>query len=400
MMINKLVPKIINNIQSSKNYATSFLGRMPNLKKTLEVDVFIATSKKTKNKDLVGKIFDLLNDTKIKRAKKTYKQIEFIPAKTLEEAHEYARKIGASELYLGKNDTLEVLNFLNEGFTKFKNAHLGLAEIPRRVYFKDSGEQNLMSASSMFKSFYINENIFGIDKIDENIQKRLDDIVDSFCDRGEKGIEIPLFYSDIEEIEYMENLINTYCKNKNQLNYGQKVELYTILSDMKYNVSLFAYKPKDFAKKLFSQKNVFTNCKPELKKKHLEEILSTETDFDALRIFSRILREEQENFKIKGTNSKFSTLLHEMGHLQDYFEERTPASGKYKSEELYPESLKEWLSNERTQSIAFNVSSYATTGPGEFIAETYAKLLSGDSVSEEAIALYKELKGPKIPNII
>ena len=40
------------------------------------------------------------------------------------------------------------------------------------------------------------------------------------------------------------------------------------------------------------------------------------------------------------------------------------------------------------------------TGPGEFIAEVYAKLLSGEAVPIKALELYKQMRGPKIPDII
>ncbi len=68
-----------------------------------------------------------------------------------------------------------------------------------------------------------------------------------------------------------------------------------------------------------------------------------------------------------------------MGHLQDYFEDRAPASGKFKNPDEYPKKLKDWLEDEEKQSIAFSISNYAMTDPGEFIAKVYAKLLSGEA---------------------
>ena len=257
-----------------------------------------------------------------------------------------------------------------------------------------------MSANSIFRSFIINNNVYGINQIDEQIQTKLNDIIDMFCEITDDGIEIPEFYSTESELKYAKKLIDAFIKNKNSLDYGQKNELFKILSDMYYNVYLFACKPKDFAKGLFARDDVLASCSLERKQKYLDRILNASTNAEATSLLTRTLAMNSESFRINISNKKFSTLFHEMGHLQDYFQERTPASGRYKSEDLYPESLKEWLSDERKQNIAFNISSYATTGPGEFIAETYSKLLSGDSVPKEAIDLYKELKGPKIPDII
>ena len=89
-----------------------------------------------------------------------------------------------------------------------------------------------------------------------------------------------------------------------------------------------------------------------------------------------------------------------MGHLQDYFENRPPAKGKFEEASQYPLELAQWLEDEEKQNIAFSVSNYATTGPGEFIAEVYSKLLSGESVPTKAQELYKQMRGPRIPDII
>ena len=55
------------------------------------------------------------------------------------------------------NDTLEVWNYLNEGLTRFKNAHLGLEFMPKRIYFLSNESTTRMAANKYLSSFYIYE---------------------------------------------------------------------------------------------------------------------------------------------------------------------------------------------------------------------------------------------------
>ena len=43
---------------------------------------------------------------------------------------------------------------------------------------------------------------------------------------------------------------------------------------------------------------------------------------------------------------------------------------------------------------AGKVSAYAQTSIGEFIAETYAKMVSGDTIPDDVLKLYKKYNGP------
>lgn len=48
---------------------------------------------------------------------------------------------------------------------------------------------------------------------------------------------------------------------------------------------------------------------------------------------------------------------------------------------------------------ANRVSEYASHGEGEFVAETFAKLMDGAKLPDDVIELYKRVKGPVIPGI-
>ena len=104
--------------------------------------------------------------------------------------------------------------------------------------------------------------------------------------------------------------------------------------------------------------------------------------------------EERVIFQHK-SKSIFHTIYHELGHLQDDVV-RIEAAGKYKDASMYPKELREWLNNKEIMKTASGVSDYATTGPGEFIAENYDYLIDGRKLSDDVMALYKKLGGPAL----
>lgn len=98
-------------------------------------------------------------------------------------------------------------------------------------------------------------------------------------------------------------------------------------------------------------------------------------------------------------SSPFATVYHEMGHLQD-MKPRCLTTAKYNYDySKYSQELKDWVDNDDNIRIASRVSGYSTSGPGEFIAETFAKLVEGRKVSQEVKDLYRKLGGPELPNI-
>lgn len=48
------------------------------------------------------------------------------------------------------------------------------------------------------------------------------------------------------------------------------------------------------------------------------------------------------------------------------------------------------------QQAAGKVSEYAQTSIGEFIAETYAKMVRGDKITDDVMKLYEKYNGPKL----
>lgn len=121
------------------------------------------------------------------------------------------------------------------------------------------------------------------------------------------------------------------------------------------------------------------------------------------QILSNILKVSNKkitiSFQMKDV-SPFTTVYHELGHLQD-MKPRCLTTDKFNNEyEYYPKELKEWVDNSEYMQIASRVSAYSTHGPGEFIAETFAKLMDGAKLPDEVISLYKKLEGPAVSGLV
>jgi len=58
---------------------------------------------------------------------------------------------------------------------------------------------------------------------------------------------------------------------------------------------------------------------------------------------------------------------------------------------------KEFLESESEQYIASKISAYAKRSPLEFVAECYARLMHGEKLPDEVMALYKKYEGPLVP---
>jgi hypothetical protein len=86
-----------------------------------------------------------------------------------------------------------------------------------------------------------------------------------------------------------------------------------------------------------------------------------------------------------------------MGHMQDMAPRCLTIYDCNHDYSSYPKELKAWVDNQDYMQTANRVSAYASYGPGEFIAETFAKMIDGNKLPNEVLALYKKLNGPNVP---
>jgi len=294
-----------------------------------------------------------LYKNKVSKVVKIPEWVDFQRAKTLKEAIKYGRETFGIKNYIGfEEKDLDVVNWINEGIANIANAYKGQEfRVPKGIAYQELDKKSTLAGivideeSEFFEYCAFNKAIFGdIDnKLKEKIQKAIDDkllISDS-------GLQLNI----LKPNDRFKQLLKMYFDSK-LTSFNDKVELYRYIME--------AY---DVANDIVSnQHNLLANINV-------------------------------------GKTSPFKTIFHEFGHLQDMVQ-RPMAKGNYKDTKKYPKELKQWLEDKKKIRIAQSVSSYATEGPGEFIAEVYSKLLCGAEIKKEALELYKEMNGPSIPGII
>ena len=126
----------------------------------------------------------------------------------------------------------------------------------------------------------------------------------------------------------------------------------------------------------------------------LDKDLYTQADPRFVEIMKKIFIRES-GYKMKhNEQSPFRTIFHEIGHLNDKVRNDDEALTGNVS---FFEKIKAWGDNKKDFGTACSVSDYASTSPGEFVAEVFAELASGNKLSDEVMELYQRLGGKIIP---
>ncbi len=326
--------------------------------------------------------------------------IRFSPAKTIEEAIEHGMQTLKIKSYSGfeyedEKCALDILNFINEALTRVKNATKGQVRMPEEIVYKNSPNSKEVAYMRISRSsngdtkgiLGLNKSVFG--NLDEKIEDKIMDLEDLDVIGYEGKIENPIYDTKSSKIllEMIEKL------RANTLSYKEKFELFNKLRSFHDRAAYFEKHTITMAEDFFKQNKIAFSKDNVDSIKALPKILQREKAKELLKPYI-----QDGSFKIEVPySSPYRSIYHEMGHLQDDVE-RTSAKGCYKSEADYPKELRDWLDNQKNMELASSVSIYASSGPGEFIAEVYARIMSGNKVSDEVIDLYKKMNGPKIFN--
>ena len=279
-----------------------------------------------------------------KEIKALAKHIDFVPAKTTEEAINFAKTNLGIKKY-SKDMPLDVMNWVNEGLVNVNNATKGKAVMPKKVAYKDfTGTvrgKTVHGAMAVdgYGTLYCNNTAVLEDELKSNLKTFVDnqDIIEHY------------FGKDIVQIS------KRYLEHPETFSFKEK----TIISD------------------------------------YIGEI-SRELNCMTLDI------PVSGRYKIDG----FRKIYHEMGHLQHqhsagmtkFMQMRKPSEFKGgKASNI----TSDFLNSQEKQQIASRVSIYATKSPVEFVAETYAELIKrtlhgGKKLPDDVMKLYAEYKGPAL----
>jgi len=279
----------------------------------------------------------------------------------------------------------------------------GNLRMPKDVVYTDALDADTLAGVMTKKGKYygwfgVNKKVF--DNIDKSIEKSLEDL-DMFVkfEKDDKGKWIAKSNSLLNG-ESVRELLKQFEKYKEgNFSFNQKVDFYSSLDVLKNTVNAANCAPDNFIKqlldnpklvKIFEDNNIITDLAKikQLSTGEQVKVLKSMINQDGVKVTF--------TFDIKSLSS-FDTIYHEMGHIQDMVP-RCLATDKYKFDySKYSDELKAWVDNQENMQVANRVSEYASHGPGEFIAETFARMIQGNQLPEEVLALYKKLKGPAVP---
>lgn len=278
----------------------------------------------------------------------------------------------------------------------------GSLRMPKDIVYTDQLGENTLAGVVTEKGKYegwfgVNKKIF--DNIDKSIEKSIDNLEDVIKfvkkDNGKWAfIKHPIIAEDDAQ-EFAKQFVKY---KEGSFTFKQKLDFYASLDVLHNRINSYNEVPFNTIKQLLKQENVKKFCEDNNILTDLEKIklLSKEEQHKIIQSMINNGVEFKIGFDIKSL-SAFDTIYHEMGHIQD-MTPRCLTTDKYKFDySKYSDELKAWVDNQENMQIANRVSEYASHGPGEFIAETFARMIQGNKLPDEVLALYKKLKGPAVP---
>ena len=384
-------------------------------------------------------------------------KLEFKEAKTIEEGIKFAKEIlGIKEV--DKDFTLEAINTANRGLVDVSNANNGKLFIPTKLGFrapKNKDDDYLAYVvkdinSPNFGNMVINKNYFDEKVLDKEIKDFL------YNKNGEKFFRLNKDNGSVTTIlkvgcvrpfpsDNLMKLAEGFYQDSSKLSIYDKQKLFYSLQYGTDNALGVLRSPLEHIKNLAWAKRTLFNGTI-----NIEEVskLSNEKQAEILNNMVQKLEDSGSFWEFKyNIELPETTIYHEMGHLQDFarnlkeldvkqwyinlkqiwkdawhktktgkdisragIEEVNNRWGTVSKEyykkllnkqpekfkKLYPD-LYEFLTNQETQQSAGKVSSYAQSGIGEFIAETYRDMIAGKTIPDDVMQLYKKYKGPELP---
>lgn len=358
---------------------------------------------------------------RLKAVTQLAEHIDFTPAKTMEEAKEFAKQ----HLKIKKFDTandLDLANWVNEGLVNINNKYKGKAHMPKEVR---PTSQNLKSSAiasmrlGVDKGFsmkaILTVNVDYFNNAHKSIDKQLKDFRFQLIPRKDGGNDIKMsllpFFNTDKLLDIM-NLSEKFVEGK-----ASKIDIVALKKSF---MDYYAYSnvldanPMTIINDVYSQKGVVDLLKKHMKQgsfKSVEELgkMTNKEQVDYLFEASDALTglpfNQHPSSKILASKrSVFDTLYHEEGHLfhhKNTILDFDDMHVIYNKQTGKPDKIgalaKGFLESKEEQFIASTVSRYAQNSPLEFVAEVYARMLNGEKFGDDVMNLYNKYKGPSLP---
>lgn len=297
-----------------------------------------------------------------KQSKQLVEHIEFKEAKTMEEAKKFAKeKLGVN---IDCNLPVDVLNYTNEALCKLKNKtpkDFNIKWIESNPIGGGYGESGFAQVVWIKKLTHYDYGINLSSNYVKNVDKFITEFINGEIERKalvdiNGKLQYNNFYAKADISREIAELANKFRTNSSLLSFKDKVKLHFGMADIGESMD-----------KLFIQHGGDVNK------------LS-----DSIKIIS----------------NPFRPIFHEEGHILHAMNITKKKFDLYDNIKILKQkgldtSIAEEFQN-KYQSIADNVSEYAKTSAAEFVAEVYAKILSGAKFDKEVMSLYAKYGGKPI----
>ena len=362
---------------------------------------------------------------RLKAATQLAEHIDFTPAKTMEEAKEFAKKHLKIEKFDTAND-LDMANWVNEGLVNINNKYKGTGHIPKEVRpvpdeLKETPKNVSATMSARLgKGFYMEPiltvNVDFFNNAHKFIDKRLKDFGFKVIPRKDGCHELAMhmlpFFNKDKQLDIMllsEKFVNGKASKMDIVALNKSFNDYYAYSHF------LAENPMTIINDVYSQKGVVDLLKKHMKQgsfKSVEELgkMTNKEQVDYLFEASDALTglpfNQHPSSKILASKrSVFDTLYHEEGHLfhhkntiLDYEDMHVVYNKQTGKPDKIGALAKGFLESKEEQFIASTVSRYAKSSPLEFVAEVYARMLNGEKFGDDVMNLYNKYKGPVLPD--
>lgn len=361
---------------------------------------------------------------RLKAVTQLAEHIDFTPAKTMEEAKEFAKKHLKIEKFDTAND-LDMANWVNEGLVNINNKYKGKGHIPKEVRpvpdeLKETHKNVIATMSARLgKGFYMEPiltvNVDFFNNAHKFIDKRLKDFGFKVIPRKDGCHELAMhmlpFFNKDKQLDIMllsEKFVNGKASKMDIVALNKSFNDYYAYSHF------LADNPMAIINDIYSQKGVVDLLKKHMKQgsfKSVEELgkMTNKEQMDYLFEASDALTglpfNQHPSSKILASKrSVFNTLYHEEGHLfhhkntiLDYEDMHVVYNKQTGKPDKIGALAKGFLESKEEQFIASTVSRYAQNSPLEFVAEVYARMLNGEKFGDDVMNLYNKYKGPSLP---
>ena len=342
------------------------------------------------------------------------------------------------------NFTLDAINYANKGLVDVSNANKGHLFMPKKIGCKtlDNAMAYVINDinSPNFGQLVVNKKFFKDADLNNEINKWLGaskpkNTSKASPNSSPKPAKKTEFRPECRLDDRIKGLLKKFQTDQNSLTISEKRDLYyTLCNAGNVQTSVLSLAP------LSSLKNNLKTFENNGIKVDVDSFAKLSTKEQSKKLNEYFLEIQNKGIKVvlKIPYMKpEKTIYHEMGHLQDFaknlknmdikqfefpsWKEFWNSSknvdirhvdnrwggltykgykGKFENEpekfkKQYPD-LYEFLTNQDYQQSAGKVSSYAQTSIGEFIAETYAKMVRGEKIPDDVMTLYNKYNGPKL----